>query len=127
MVNLSSVVLLSIGYTLIVLALNLMVIWRVLSGKEEDLFRRGLYIMGIGVGLWVVVGTAVWLTQGMSSQEWGVFAGTGAINIFLTGGLLAIQGWAQKKPESLPWVKYGGMAVSLIGLTFVFAWFVVAH
>ena len=124
MVDLSSLACLSIGFTLIVLALSLMLLWRVMSGKEKDLFCSGLCVMGLGVASGLVVGVFVWLTQALSAQEWSVFAGTGAIAIVLTGGILAIQGLVQKKPETLSLVKYGGIVIALIGLAFVIAWFV---
>jgi hypothetical protein len=83
--------------------------------------------MGLGVGLWVVAGAVVWWAQGLSSQEWGVFASTGAIAIVLAGGILAIQGIAEEKPETLPIVKYSGIAIALTGFVSVLLWFIFAH
>ncbi len=118
--------LLSIGFTLLVLALMLIVLWRVeRRGKMVDLQSTGISLVVLGVAVWVVVGAIVWWIQELSSQEWSVFANT-AMAIVLTGGILAIQGIAQKKPATLPIVRYGAFATALIGLAFII-WFLIAR
>ena len=84
--------LLSIGFTLLVLALTLIILWRVTrKGKEANLQSIGISLMVLGVAVAAVVWGVARLTQGLSSQEWDVFVNT-AIAIVLTGGTLAIQG-----------------------------------
>jgi len=111
--------LLSIGFTLLVLALMLIVEWHVMrGGKEVSLQRIGISLMVLGaIVVAVVVGVAIW-TRVLSSQEWEVFANT-AIAIVLTGGILAIQGIVQKEPAKLPIVRYGAFGVALIGVAFI--------
>ena len=111
--------LLSIGFTLLVLALTLIVQWRVMKGgKEVSLQRIGISLMVLGAGVGAIVTVVAILTQGVSSQGWEVLKDT-AIAIVLTGGVLAIQGVAQKKPSNLPWVRYGAFVVALIGVAFI--------
>ena len=120
------VFLLSIGFTLLVLALMLIVLWRVeRRGKEANLQSIGISLVVLGVVVWVVAGAVVWWLRGLTSQEWSVFAST-VIAIVLTGGILAIQGMVQKKPATLPIVRYGAFATALIGLAFII-WFLIAR
>jgi uncharacterized membrane protein len=89
MVNLSPIAFLSIGYTLLVVALNLAFL-KYEMGGGKNLRRRGLCIMGIGV----VVAIVAWFT--LSGQEWDVFRTT-AIAIALTGLIPALRGTIQKE------------------------------
>jgi hypothetical protein len=88
------------------------------GGKKVSLQCIGVSLMVLGAVIGaLVIGVAIW-TQGLSSQVWGVFKDT-TIAIVLTGGVLAIEGVAQKKPSNLPWVKCGAFVVMIIGVGFI--------
>jgi len=112
--------LLSIGFSLLLLALMLISAWFVEKRKGKNLWSIGIGLMVLGVVVWGGVwGIAKW-TQGLSSQEWGVIAST-VINIVLPGGILAIQGRVRKKPRELPIVRCGAFAVAIISVAII-AW-----
>jgi CDP-diglyceride synthetase len=125
MVNLTPITFLSIGYTLLVVALNLAFLrYEVRGGK--DLRRKGLFIMGLAVILFAGAWVFVWLTQALSSQEWAVFRST-TIGVTLTGLIPALRGIIQeeksakerkKKQKCLGW---GMLATVLIGVAFIAA------
>jgi peptidoglycan/LPS O-acetylase OafA/YrhL len=120
MVNLSPIVFLSIGVTLLVVALNLAFLKYEMRGGK-NLRRRGWCIMGLGVALWIVVWVIVWLTQALSPQEWDVFRTT-AIGVTLTGFIPALRGEIQKKRRKAQQLKclcWGMFAIALIGVIFI--------
>jgi len=116
--------LLSIGFTLLVLMLTLIVVWSVMEGgKGASPQRMGISLMVLGVLAAAFVGVAGWIL-GLFSQVWNALANT-VIAIFLTGGTLVIQGIVQKEPAKLPIVKYGAFVVGAVGLAFIIAFFIV--
>jgi drug/metabolite transporter (DMT)-like permease len=121
MVNLSPITFLSIGYTLLVVALNVAFL-KYEMGGGKNLRRRGWCIMGLAVVLWAVVWVIVWLTQALSPQEWGVFAEV-VIAIALTGFIPALRGEIQKKPKAQQpkYLCWGMFAIALVGVAFIAA------
>jgi len=114
------VFLLSIGYTLLVLSLTLLLLWRVeKKGKVASPQYIGVSLMALGF-LVAVVGAAALGAQRLSGQEWSVFGST-AIAIVVAGGLLGIQGRVQEKPAERRVVRYGALLTALVSLAFVIA------
>ena len=111
---------LSIALNLLVLALMLIVLWRVEArGGKANLKSIGTSLLLLGI-LVLVVGLGSAFARGLYSQ-WGVFKYTG-MSIFTAGVILLIQVRIRKKPANLPIVRYGAIVVALIALAFVI-WF----
>jgi hypothetical protein len=119
MVNLWSLAFLSIGLTLLVLALRL-----VLLRQKENLVCKGWLLIGIGVVVAIAGLVAGW-RQWLPSQVVTVLTST-SIPIVLAGGILAIQGIVEKKPEQLKVLRWSALAPAILGLAFI-AWFIITY
>jgi hypothetical protein len=111
------VYLLSIGFTLLVVALKLALLKRTIRRRRrENLYYSGLWLMVISVVVAIVGGVAGRM-QWLSSQEVNVLANT-AIAIMITGFIPAVEGTIllRRREAQLNVLCRSIFAIALVGI-----------
>jgi hypothetical protein len=107
--------LITIGFTLMVLSLRLVFLWNSFrKTKEENLRKSGITILVLGLFLGIVT-LIIKLTNILPIEEIKALSNV-AIAIALTGGVVAIQGQIQQKPEQIKVLGLSIIITAVIGL-----------